>query len=172
MAICEIEQPDDFSPSQAWSQIGHAPYSKSNTKASRLIDPQHRLPHWMLVHTLKQRKAITKKVPESDMCLLSQQFDCSRFTNLPFVIVTLFMETVKTRDRTRSGLCGGQYITRLANNLKLMTPENRNSLTFVGYLDYIDRGLLVGMRLLVRGEEKTSTCGIKHPYGVNTPKLL
>ena len=71
MAICEIEQPDDFSPSQAWHQMGHGPYSKSNTKAIRLIDPQHRLLHRMLVHTLRQRKAITEKVPESDMWLLS-----------------------------------------------------------------------------------------------------
>ena len=35
-----------------------------------------------------------------------------------------------------------------------MTPEFRSSLTFVSYLDYIDRGLLAGMKLLVRGEEK------------------
>ena len=64
------------------------------------------------------------------------------------------METVKPRDRAGNCLCGGQYITRLAHNLKLITPEIRGSLTFVRYLDYIDRGLLAGMKLLVRGEEK------------------
>ena len=61
---------------------------------------------------------------------------------------------VKPRDRAESVLCGGQYITRLANNLNLMTSEIRNSLTFAGYLDYIDRGLLAGMKLLVGGEGK------------------
>ena len=70
------------------------------------------------------------------------------------MITKLFVETVKPRDRAGSGLSSGQYITRSAHNLKLMTPEVRSSLTFVSYLDYIDRGLLVGMNLLVRGEEK------------------
>ena len=35
-----------------------------------------------------------------------------------------------------------------------MTPEVRVSLTFVGFLEYIDRGFLAGMKLLVKGEEK------------------
>ena len=70
------------------------------------------------------------------------------------MIATLFVETVKPRNRAGSGLCGGQYMTRLAYNLKLLTPEIRGSLTFVSYLDYIDRVLLAGMKLLVKGEEK------------------
>ena len=88
------------------------------------------------------------------MWLLSQLVASSHFTNILFVIATLFVEMVKPRDRARSGLYGGQYITQLAHNLKLMTPKVRSSLTFVSYLDYIDRGLLAGMKLLVRGEEK------------------
>ena len=122
MAICDIEQPHDFSSTEALSQLGNGTYSKSDTKASSLIDPQHRLLHRMLVHTLRQRKSITEKVLESDLWLLGQLVDGTRFTNLPFVIATLFVNTVTPRDRDRSGLCGGQYITCLARILNLLTP--------------------------------------------------
>ena len=48
----------------------------------------------------------------------------------------------------------GQYITHLVDNLDVLTPHVRDSLTLVGYLDYIERILLNEMKVRVRGEGK------------------
>ena len=72
-----------------------------------------------------------------------------RFTNIPFVIAKFLVYAIGFRSR--SGLCVGQYITRLANSLDSLIPRVVSSLTLVGQMDFIERNQLKGMKVIDKG---------------------
>ncbi|KAJ9544476.1 hypothetical protein OSB04_024183 [Centaurea solstitialis] len=152
--MCDCEPDDDFSGPEFWATIGYGPYQRSNTKERSIIVLEHRLLHKMLAHTLTYRRAIKEKVPESDIWLLSQLVDQNAFTNLAYVIARMFLDTTEVHDRAGTGLCGGQFITVIAEKLGTLTPNVCASLTQLSPMGILDRVLFRSMKLIVPGQQK------------------
>ncbi|KAJ9560730.1 LOW QUALITY PROTEIN: hypothetical protein OSB04_005890 [Centaurea solstitialis] len=146
---CAIALPEDLDYSVLWSQLGHGPYRRSNTKSGNLVDPEHRVLHRMIAYTLNQRKSSQDKIGDFELWLLHQLVSRDRHTHLAFIIADFL--TGARGFRTSSGLLGGYYITRLASSHGILTPEVIASLTCLGELGRIDQNQLKGMRVIERG---------------------
>src|SRR5581483_3987683 len=144
----------EFSGTEFWSTIGLGSYLQSNTKESSIILPEHRLLHRMLVHSIAFRKAIKEKVPEGDLWLLSRLVDRDAITNLPFVMAKMFQNTTTVHDRAGTGLCGGHFITVIAEKLGILSPKVRATLTELSPLGVLDKVLFRSMKLLAPGSSR------------------
>ncbi|KAJ9553009.1 hypothetical protein OSB04_017054 [Centaurea solstitialis] len=146
---CDQAPPEDLDYSELWSQLGHGPYRRSNTKSGGLVDPEHRVLHRMIAYTLNQRKSSQDKIGDFELWLLHQLVSRDRHTHLAYIIVDFL--TGARGFRTSSGLLGGHYITRLASSHGILTPEVTVSLTCLGELGRIYQHQLKGMRVIERG---------------------
>ncbi|KAJ9544345.1 hypothetical protein OSB04_024052 [Centaurea solstitialis] len=144
----------EFSGAEFWSTIGLGSYQQSNTKESSIILPEHRLLHRMLVHSLAYRKAIKEKVPEGDLWLLSRLVDRDAITNLAYVMAKMFLNTTEVHDKARTGLCGGHFITVIAEKLGALRPKVCATLTKLSPLGILDKVLFRSMKLLAPGTQK------------------
>ncbi|KAJ9547100.1 hypothetical protein OSB04_019643 [Centaurea solstitialis] len=126
-----VKPVDNFRCATFWATIGRGPYAMSNTKSSSIILPEHRLLHRMLAGTLTLRRTIKKKVSEGDMWLLLLLINRDTFTNLPFILAKMFMDTSESKDPIGSSLIGGQFITIIANKHGLLTQQVKSTLTEV-----------------------------------------
>ncbi|KAJ9566560.1 hypothetical protein OSB04_002526 [Centaurea solstitialis] len=134
----ECEPKEDFLGSEFWSTIGYGSYQCSNTKESSIFAPEHRLLHRMLVHSLAFRKPLKEKVPEGDLWLLSRLVDRRALTNLSFVMAKMFLRTTEVHDKTGTGLCGGQFVTVIANNLESLSSKVCKKLTLLSPMGIFD----------------------------------
>ncbi|KAJ9566726.1 hypothetical protein OSB04_002692 [Centaurea solstitialis] len=150
--VCEPSA--EFSGAEFWSTTGLGSYQQSNTKESSIILPEYRLPHRMLVHSLAYRKAIKEKVPEGDLWLLSRLVDRNAITNLAFVMAQMFLNTTEVHDKDGTGLCGGHFITVIAEKLGALTPEVCATLTKLSPLGILDKVLFRSMKLLAPGPQR------------------
>ncbi|KAJ9542541.1 hypothetical protein OSB04_029047 [Centaurea solstitialis] len=158
----ECEASTDFSGTEFWSSIGLGSYLQSNTKESSIVSPEHRLLHRMLVHSIAFRKAIKEKVPEGDLWLLSRVIDRDANTNLSFVMAKMFQNTTTVHDRAGTGLCGGHFVTVIAEKLGILSPEVRATLTELSPLGVLDKILFRSMKLLAPGPRKGSFVWIEN----------
>ncbi|KAJ9539169.1 hypothetical protein OSB04_031902 [Centaurea solstitialis] len=138
-----------FSGVDFWATIGHGPYLRSNTKASSIVLPKYRLLHRMLAHTLTFSRAIMEKVPEGDLWILSRLVDRDAITNLSYVMAKMFLDTTEVRDKARTGLCGGQFVTFIAKKLGGLTLEICATLTQVRPMGVLNRNLLRSMKVVI-----------------------
>ncbi|KAJ9547666.1 hypothetical protein OSB04_020209 [Centaurea solstitialis] len=129
----------EFSGADFWATIGSGPYLQSNTKESSIILPEHRILHRMLVHSFAYRKAIKEKVPEGDLWLLSRLVDRNAITNLSFVMAKMFQSAGKVHDKAGTGLCGGHFITVIAEKLGTLTPEVCETFTKLSPMGFLDK---------------------------------
>ncbi|KAJ9552514.1 hypothetical protein OSB04_016559 [Centaurea solstitialis] len=67
---CALAPPEDLDFCDLWSQLGHGPYRRSNTKSGGLVDPEHRVIHRMIAYTLNQRKSSQDKIGDFELWLL------------------------------------------------------------------------------------------------------
>ncbi|KAJ9538575.1 hypothetical protein OSB04_031308 [Centaurea solstitialis] len=144
----------EFSGADFWATIGSGPYLQSNTKESSIVQPEHRLLHRMLVHSFAYRKAIKEKVPESELWLLSRLVDRNAITNLSFVMAKMFQSAGKVHDKAGTGLCGGHFITVIAEKLGTLTPEVCETLTKLSPMGFLDKVLFRSMKLLAPGPRR------------------
>ncbi|KAJ9535842.1 hypothetical protein OSB04_un001007 [Centaurea solstitialis] len=144
----------EFSGAEFWATIGAGPYLQSNTKESSIILPEHRLLHRMLVHSFAYRRAMKEKVPEGDLWLLSRLVDRNAITNLSFVMAKMFQNIVKVHDKAGTGLCGGHFITVIAEKLGTLTPEVCETLTKLSPMGFLDKVLFRSMKLLAPGPRR------------------
>ncbi|KAJ9557778.1 hypothetical protein OSB04_012392 [Centaurea solstitialis] len=164
----------EFSGAEFWTTIGLGPYLQSNTKESYIILPEYRLLHRMLVHSIAYRKAIKEKVSEGDLWLLSRLGDRNAITNLSFVMAKMFQRTIKVHDKAGTGLCGGNFITVIAEKLGTLTPEVCETLTKLSPLGFLDKVLFRSMKLLAPGAQRGTFVWIgdaashKGPIGMAT----
>ncbi|KAJ9542739.1 hypothetical protein OSB04_029245 [Centaurea solstitialis] len=129
----------EFVGADFWATIGSGPYLQSNTKKSSIILPEHRLLHRMLVHSFAYRKAIKEKVPEGDLWLLSRMVDRNSITNLSYMMAKMFQSAGKVHDKARTGLCGGLFITVIAEKLGTLTPDVCETLTKLSPIRFLDK---------------------------------
>ncbi|KAJ9567664.1 hypothetical protein OSB04_003630 [Centaurea solstitialis] len=144
----------EFVGSDFWATIGSGPYLQSNTKESSITLPEHRLLHRMLVHSFAYRKAIKEKVPEGDLWLLSRLVNRSAITNLSFVMANMFQNAGKVHDKAGTGLCGGHFITVIAEKLGTLTPDVCGTLTKLSPMGFLDKALFRSMKLLAPGPRR------------------
>ncbi|KAJ9561319.1 hypothetical protein OSB04_006479 [Centaurea solstitialis] len=150
-------EPDaNFSGPAFLATIGTGSYKRSNTKASSIVAPEHRLLHRMITHSLVFRRAIKEKVPESDLWLLSRLVDRDAITNLAFVMARNFVETTKLNDKAGTGLCGGHFITVIADRSGALTPDVCATLTELSPMGILDRTLLRSLKVIVPGAQRGS----------------
>ncbi|KAJ9553430.1 hypothetical protein OSB04_017475 [Centaurea solstitialis] len=144
----------EFVGTDFWATIGSGPYLQSNTKESSITLPEHRLLHRMLVHSFAYRKAIKEKVPEGDLWLLSRLVNRNAITNLSYVMAKMFQNAGKIHDKAGTGLCGGHFITVIAEKLGTLTPEVCGTLTKLSPMGFLDKDLFRSMKLLAPGPRR------------------
>ncbi|KAJ9561813.1 hypothetical protein OSB04_006973 [Centaurea solstitialis] len=144
----------EFVGADFWATIGSGPYLQSNTKESSITLPEHRLLHRMLVHSFAYRKAIKEKVPEGDLWLLSRLVDRNAITNLSYVMAKMFQSARKVHDKAGTGLCGGHFITVIAEKLGTLTPDICETLTKLSPMGFLDKVLFRSMKLLAPGPRR------------------
>ncbi|KAJ9561408.1 hypothetical protein OSB04_006568 [Centaurea solstitialis] len=144
----------EFVGTDFWATIGSGPYLQSNTKESSITLPEHRLLHRMLVHSFAYRKAIKEKVPEGDLWLLSRLVNRNAITNLSHVMANMFQNAGKVHDKAGTGLCGGHFITVIAEKLGTLTPDVCGTLTKLSPMGFIDKALFRSMKLLAPGPRR------------------
>ncbi|KAD5507595.1 hypothetical protein E3N88_15298 [Mikania micrantha] len=95
-------------------------------KATKLRDPLHRLIHRILVGTIHQRGDSLGNVPTRDLhylyCLI-RSIHCNIAHCLAYFLTT------SSGKQASSHICGGAYITQLADSYGLLTKENIASFT-------------------------------------------
>ncbi|KAJ9560980.1 hypothetical protein OSB04_006140 [Centaurea solstitialis] len=155
----------EFVGAEFLATIGSGPYLQSNTKESSITLPEHRLLHWMLVHSFAYRKAIKEKVPEGDLWLLSRLVNRNAITNLSYVMAKMFQNAGKIHDKAGTGLCGGHFITVIAEKLGTLTPEVCGTLTKLSPMGFLDKALFHSMKLLAPGPRGVLLCGL----GISPP---
>ncbi|KAJ9558232.1 hypothetical protein OSB04_012846 [Centaurea solstitialis] len=144
----------EFVGADFWATIGSGPYLQSNTKESSITLPEHRLLHRMLVHSFAYRKAIKEKVPEGDLWLLSRLVNRNAITNLSYVMANMFQNAGKVHDKAGTGLCGGHFITVIAEKLGALTPNVCETLTKLSPMGFLDKVLFRSMKLLAPGPRR------------------
>ncbi|KAJ9566198.1 hypothetical protein OSB04_002164 [Centaurea solstitialis] len=144
----------EFVGTDFWATIGSGPYLQSNTKESSITLPEHRLLHRMLVHSFAYRKAIKEKVPEGDLWLLLRLVNRNAITNLSYVMANMFQNAGNVHDKAGTGLCGGHFITVIAEKLGTLTPEVCGTLTKLSPMGFIDKALFRSMKLFALGPRR------------------
>ncbi|KAJ9544063.1 hypothetical protein OSB04_023770 [Centaurea solstitialis] len=144
----------EFVGTDFWATIESGPYLQSNTKESSITLPEHRLLHRMLVHSFAYRKAIKEKVPEGDLWLLSRLVNRNAITNLSYVMAKMFQNAGKVHDKAGTGLCGGHFITVIAEKLGTLTPDVCETLTKLSPMGFLDKVLFRSMKLLAPGPRR------------------
>ncbi|KAJ9552607.1 hypothetical protein OSB04_016652 [Centaurea solstitialis] len=144
----------EFVGADFWATIGSGPYLQSNTKESSITLPEHRLLHRMLVHSFAYRKAIKEKVPEGDLLLLSRLVNQNAITYLSYVMAKMFQSAGKVHDKAGMGLCGGHFITVIAEKLGTLTPDVCETLTKLSPMGFLDKVLFRSMKLLAPGPRR------------------
>ncbi|KAJ9552611.1 hypothetical protein OSB04_016656 [Centaurea solstitialis] len=144
----------EFVGADFWASIGSGPYLQSNTKESSISLSEHRLLHRMLVHSLAYRKSIKEKVSEGDLWLLSRLVNRNAITNLSYVMAKMFQSAGKVHDKAGTGLCGGHFITVIAEKLGTLTPDVCETLTKLSPMGFLDKVLFRFMKLLAPGPRR------------------
>ncbi|KAJ9542442.1 hypothetical protein OSB04_028948 [Centaurea solstitialis] len=144
----------EFVGADFWATIGSGPYLQSNTKESSITLPEHRLLHRMLVHSFAYRKAIKEKVSEGDLWLLSRLVNRNAITNLSYVMAKMIQSAGKVHDKAGTGLCGGHFITVIAEKLGTLTPDVCETLTKLSPMGFLDKVLFRSMKLLASGPRR------------------
>ncbi|KAJ9536179.1 hypothetical protein OSB04_un000639 [Centaurea solstitialis] len=145
----------EFVSADFWETIGSGPYLQSNTKESSITLPEHRLLHRILVHSFAYRKAIKEKVSEGDLWLLSRLVNRNAITNLSYVMAKMFQSAGKVHDRAGTGLCGGHFITVIAEKLGTLTPDVCETLTKLSPMGFLDKVLFRSMKADWHGYQQT-----------------
>ncbi|KAJ9543928.1 hypothetical protein OSB04_023635 [Centaurea solstitialis] len=144
----------EFVGADFWATIGSGPYLQSNNKESSITLPEHRLLYRMLVHSFAYRRAIKEKVPEGDLWLLSRLVNRNAITNLSYVMAKMFQNAGKVHDKAGTGLCGGHFITVIAEKLGSLTPDVCETLTKLSPMGFLDKVLFRSMKLLAPGPRR------------------
>ncbi|KAM0065065.1 hypothetical protein Hdeb2414_s0003g00110411 [Helianthus debilis subsp. tardiflorus] len=135
--------PDDVSPEQVWAQIGEGPYQANMVKSTRLKDPFHRILHRVIAQSIAGRKESTGVVTRRDLFFL-YCFVKPAVCNVAYVLASYF--TCCMGKMPTSHICGGSFITQLAESYGVLTSEVCATLTSFLPTQTIDMVVLTNMK--------------------------
>ncbi|KAD7117323.1 hypothetical protein E3N88_04591 [Mikania micrantha] len=136
---------DEIEKATFWAEVAEGVYDPRRAKATKLRDPLHRFIHRILVSTIMQRDDSLGNVPTRDLfCLycLIRGIHCNIAHCLAYFLTT------SSGKLASSHICGGAYITQLADSFGLLTEENIASFTHVCDTSPLDMRTLRYMQIV------------------------
>ena len=148
MFMSMYEFPTRVSKIQAWNEIADddREYSARSSKASKLRDPLWRVLHKVFVHTLCGRGDSLGNVPTADLlCVYSIATQTP--INLAQRIAEFWVDSAGKLYNSK--ICGGEYVSKIAESLGLLTPENVQSMTLDNTGTIVDLRALQNMGMII-----------------------
>nr|GEU64637.1 hypothetical protein [Tanacetum cinerariifolium] len=111
----------------------------SRSHASTIKNPNLRVIHKMITYGLCQRTIGYNKIQKNDLCLLSM-FEArhqNRYANVAWLI-TRDMKRKGVGTQRESQICCGQFITKIARKIRVLTDAVLKSLSTLIYCKYLD----------------------------------
>ncbi|KAD7477029.1 hypothetical protein E3N88_00165 [Mikania micrantha] len=119
---------DEIEKATFWAEVAEGVYDPRRAKATKLRDPLHRFIHRILVSTIMQRGDSLGNVPTRDLFYL---YCLIRGIHCNIAHCLAYFLTTSSGKLASSHICGGAYITQLADSFGLLTEENIASFTHV-----------------------------------------
>ncbi|KAK1432117.1 hypothetical protein QVD17_09008 [Tagetes erecta] len=137
----------DFEKAGFWEEVASGPYAARTAKATKLRDPLHRFIHRVLVGTICLRGDSVGNVSTRDLFFL---FCFIRRENINLGHCLANYLVTSSGKLPSSQICGGIYVTQMAESLGLLTPENVATLTLIYDTPALDLRTLRYMTLVVQ----------------------
>ncbi|KAL8255384.1 hypothetical protein R6Q59_033605 [Mikania micrantha] len=109
---------DEIEKATFWAEVAEGVYDPRRAKATKLCDPLHRFIHRILVGTILQRGDSLGNVPTRDLFYL---YCLVRGIHCNIAHCLAFFLTTSSGKQASSHICGGAYITQLADSFGLLT---------------------------------------------------
>lgn len=124
------ELPEDVTEQSFWQEIGEGNYEPGNkTKATAMFDPLHKYFHRVITESIGGRKVSGGGVTKKDVFLLYCLIK-KRPCNIAYVLADYFNSCTGRKSKLNEGhICGGTYVTHLANKLGILNEENLDDLS-------------------------------------------
>ncbi|KAL8251324.1 hypothetical protein R6Q59_035017 [Mikania micrantha] len=136
---------DEVEKATFWAEVAEGVYDPRRVMATKLHDPLHRLIHRILVGTILQRGDSLGNVPTRDLFYL---YYLIRGIHCNIAHCLAYFLTTSSGKQVSSHICGGAYITQLADSYRLLTEENIASFTHVCDTPPLDMRTLRYMKLV------------------------
>ncbi|KAL8251318.1 hypothetical protein R6Q59_035011 [Mikania micrantha] len=136
---------DEIEKATFWAEVAEGVYDPRRAKAIKLRYPLHRLIHRILFGTIIQRGDILGNVPTRDLFYL---YCLIRGIHCNIAHCLAFFLTTNSGKQASSHICGGAYITQLADSYGLLTEENIASFTHVCDTPPLDMRTLSYMKIV------------------------
>ncbi|KAL8244124.1 hypothetical protein R6Q59_010382 [Mikania micrantha] len=136
---------DEVEKAPFWAKVAEGVYDPQKAKATKLRDPLHRLIHRILVGTILQRGDSLGNVPTRDLVYL---YCLIRGIHCNIAHCLAFFLTTSSGKQASSHICGGAFITQLADSYGLLTEQNIASFTHVCDTPPLDMRTLQYMKLV------------------------
>ena len=140
--------PEGVEPGVFWSTIADEEYRPHVSKSTKLRSPIHRILHRAIAHTICGRSQSTGVVTVRDLFFL-YCFIRPATCNVAYCLAQFLSQSM---GRTQQGyICGGLYVTALARFYGFLTPAAIDSMLVVQPTQYIDKVMLLHLRVIERG---------------------
>ncbi|KAD3640894.1 hypothetical protein E3N88_30117 [Mikania micrantha] len=136
---------DEIEKATFWAEVAEGVYDPRRAKATKLRDPLHRFIHRILVSTIMQRGDSLGNVPTRDLFYL---YCLIRGIHCNIAHCLAYFLTTSSGKLASSHICGGAYITQLADSFGLLTEENIASFTHVCDTSPLDMRTLRYMQIV------------------------
>lgn len=132
-----------FDAQATWDTIGNGMFRPSTTPAGMLHDPFLRLVQKLLSYSITHRSNGRDKIKKNELWFMAHLSDPQRMVNVPYALAHFL--TKASGQRSESAICGGHYITILADSFHILSQTARRDLRVVAQeMRYIDQGELKG----------------------------
>ncbi|KAD5507914.1 hypothetical protein E3N88_15617 [Mikania micrantha] len=153
---------DKIEKAMFWAEVAEGVYDPRRAKATKLRDPLHRFIHRILVSTIMQRGDSLGNVPTRDLFYL---YCLIRGIHCNIAHCLAYFLTTSSGKLASSHICGGAYITQLADSFGLLTEENIATFTHVCDTSPVDMRTLRYMQIV----EQTPSAAAFHQFYVSEP---
>lgn len=137
----------DFDVNGSWEAIGEGEFRSSSTHAARIRSPLLKLIQKLLAYSVMHRSNGRDKLKTNELWLLTQIMEEETRVNVPYLLA-YFLSKAKG-IRSESAMCGGHYITILAESFNILSQNVRQHLRRVPQeIRYIDIYELHGAGIL------------------------